>query len=111
MSKEKELPAAASNLANAHPEVWKAYAALGKSVAEAGPLEGETLRLVKLALAIGASREGAVHSHTRRGLSEGISPDALSHVALLAIPTLGLSHAVQALTWISDITGGHSKQS
>ena len=104
MSKDKELPAAASQLARNHPDIWKAYAGLGKAVAEAGPLGGETLRLVKLALAIGASREGAVHSHVRRGLSEGISADALAHVALLAIPTLGLPHAVQALTWIADIT-------
>lgn len=104
MAKPKELPAAAGKLAKTHPEIWKAYAALGKASAEAGPIEGETLRLVKLALAIGASLEGAVHSHTRRGLGEGISPDALAQVALLAIPTLGLPHAVQALTWIWDVT-------
>lgn len=104
MAKERELPAAAGKLAKDHPEVWKAYAALGKTAAEAGPLQGETLRLVKLALAVGASLEGAVHSHTRRALGEGVSKEALAHVALLAIPTLGLPHAVQALTWISDIT-------
>jgi alkylhydroperoxidase/carboxymuconolactone decarboxylase family protein YurZ len=109
MARERELPAAAGKLAKDHPEIWKAYAGLGKAAAEAGPLEGETLRLVKLALAIGASLEGAVHSHTRRALGEGISPDALAHVALLAIPTLGLAHAVQALTWISDITDGRER--
>jgi alkylhydroperoxidase/carboxymuconolactone decarboxylase family protein YurZ len=55
MTKERELPAAAGKLAKSHPEIWKAYAALGKAAAEAGPLDGKTLRLVKLALAIGAS--------------------------------------------------------
>ena len=103
MTKERELPAAAGKLAKSHPEIWKAYASLGKAAAEAGPLDGETLRLVKLALAIGASLEGAVHSHTRRAIGEGVSPEALMQVALLAIPTLGLPHAVQALTWIEDL--------
>ena len=48
--------------------------------------------------------EGAVHSHTRRGLADGLSPEELKHVALLAIPTLGLPQAVKGLTWIEDIT-------
>jgi alkylhydroperoxidase/carboxymuconolactone decarboxylase family protein YurZ len=60
--------------------------------------------LVKLALAVGASLEGAVHSHTRRALVEGISKEALAEVALLGIPTLGLAHSVRALTWIEDLT-------
>jgi alkylhydroperoxidase/carboxymuconolactone decarboxylase family protein YurZ len=104
MEDVKELPGAAGRVAKRHPAIWKAYAALGKATAEAGPIDGSTLRLVKLALAIGGSLEGAVHSHTRRALAEGIPADALAHVALLAVPTLGLARAVQALTWIEDIT-------
>jgi Carboxymuconolactone decarboxylase family. len=68
-----------------------------------GPITGQTLRLVKLALAIGASSEGAVHSHTRRAIHEGIPANALRQVALLAIPTLGFPHAVRGLSWIEDI--------
>ena len=100
----KDLPSGAGRLAERHPKVWAAYAQLGAAVAEEGPLDAKTRRLVKLALSIGKESEGAVHSHTRRALGEGISPDALAQVALLAIPTLGLAHAVQALTWIWDIT-------
>ena len=37
-----------------------------KRVVPAGPLDQKTVRLVKLALAIGAKSEGAVHSHVRR---------------------------------------------
>lgn len=59
---------------------------------------------MKLALAIGAGSEGAVHSHVRRALAEGASREELEHVALLAIPTLGFPQAVAALTWIKDIT-------
>lgn len=103
MSKVK-LPGAAGDLAEAHPDVWKAYAALGEACAEAGPLDARTRRLVKLALAIGAASEGATHSHARRGLAEGIEPEALKQVALLAITTLGLPRAVAATTWIEDVT-------
>lgn len=100
----EQLPSGAGRLARSHPAVCEAYAALGQACAEAGPLEGRTARLVKLALAAGTLSEGAVHSHARRALAEGIPPEEIEHVALLAIPTLGLPQAVKALTWIQDIT-------
>ncbi len=100
----EQLPSGAGEIARAYPEVWAAYAALGKACAEAGPLDRRTARLVKLALAIGAPSEGAVHSHTRRAMADGISPEELKHVALLAIPTLGLPQAAKGLTWIEDVT-------
>lgn len=106
MDRTEELPATAGSIAREFPEVWRAYSALGKATAEAGPLDGKTLRLVKVALAIGAGLEGGVHSHARRAVGEGVSNDELLHVALLAIPTLGLAHAARAMTWIRDVTGG-----
>jgi alkylhydroperoxidase/carboxymuconolactone decarboxylase family protein YurZ len=101
----ENLPSGASRVAQTYPAVWTAFAALGQACSEAGPIEGHTLRLVKLALAIGALSEGAVHSHTRRALAEGVSTDELKQVALLTIPTLGFPQGVKALTWIEDITG------
>lgn len=99
-----DLPGAAGNLAAAHPEVWDAYASLGAATASAGGLSVRERRLVKLALAIGAGSEGAVHSHARRGLAEDIGQQDLHQVALLAIGPLGLPRAVAAGTWISDVT-------
>jgi alkylhydroperoxidase/carboxymuconolactone decarboxylase family protein YurZ len=104
VEKVEELPSGAGEVARAYPAVWEAYAALGKATAEAGPLDSRTRRLVKLALSIGASSEGAVHSHARRAIAEGVSKDELKQVALLAIATLGLPQAVKGLTWIEDIT-------
>src|SRR5512143_3628303 len=103
---ERDLPAGAGRVAERHATVWRAYERLGAGAAcsEAGPVDGRTRRLVKLALAIGAASEGAVHSHVRRALAEGASIEELEHVALLAIPTLGFPRAVAALTWIEDIT-------
>ncbi|MEF8824997.1 MAG: carboxymuconolactone decarboxylase family protein [Haloarculaceae archaeon] len=98
-----ELPSTASTVAETHPDVWDAYADLGEACSDAGPIDGETKRLVKLALAVGAQSEGAVHSHTRRGLEEDVDPEALRHVAMLAVPTLGFPEAVAALSWIDDL--------
>lgn len=100
----KALPGAAGELAEQYPDVWRAYAALGEATAEAGPLSDREKRLVKLALAIGAGSEGAVHSHARRAKSEGMSADDLQHVALLAIGPLGLPRAVAVRTWIEDVS-------
>ena len=96
------MPGAAGKLAEQYPDLWSAYADLGKACAEAGPLTERERRLVKLALAIGAGSEGAVHSHTRRARSEGIEDAAIQQVALLAIGPLGLPRAVAAKTWVED---------
>ncbi len=100
----EELPSTAGDFADEYPEVWDAYAKLGKAGSGAGPIDDETKRLVKLALAIGSQSEGAVHSHVRRGLDEGIEPEALKHAAVLSIPTIGFPQAMAAMTWIEDIT-------
>lgn len=110
MGDERGLPAAAGEVAKAYPEIWRAYAALGAACAQAGPVEGQALRLVKLALAIGAGSEGGVHSHCRRAIEEGVPPEALRQVALLAIPTLGFPRAVAALTWVEDVTDPEARR-
>jgi len=99
----KSLPKQLSRLIERDRDLWDAYQGLGKACAEAGPLDARARRLVKLALAIGARSEGAVHSHARRGLEEGLSAEELRHVAKLAIPTLGFPASVAALSWIGDI--------
>jgi alkylhydroperoxidase/carboxymuconolactone decarboxylase family protein YurZ len=104
MNMSDKLPSAAGDVAQAYPDIWKAYSDLGEACAKVGPLDQKTLRLVKLALAIGVASEGATHSHTRRATAEGISADELKQVAMLAVPTLGFPRAVAALTWIEDVT-------
>ncbi len=100
-----KLPASLDRFVEDQSQVWKAYQDLGKACAEAGPLDARTRRLVKLALAIGARSEGAVHSHVRRAVADGLAPEELRQVALLAIPTLGFPAAMAALTWIEDLSG------
>lgn len=103
-SKPPALPHFAGGVAERHPDLWKAYQLLGKAASECGPLNAREQRLVKLALAIGAGSEGSCHSHTRRALAEKLPADALEHVALLAITSLGWAKAMRGLAWIEDVT-------
>ena len=94
------LPDIVQRLTDEQPAVWAAYNELGKAIAEAGPLDAKTERLIKLALSIGAGLEGAVRSHTRRGLKAGLNKEELEHVALLGITTVGWPRAIAGLSWI-----------
>ena len=93
----------AGEFADAYPAAWEAYQALGKAAGESGPLDARTRRLLKLALAMGARSEGAVHSHCRQAVREGLSAEELRQVAVLAITTLGFPAAMAALSWIGDV--------
>ena len=101
--KLETLPAWAGKVAKTYPVLWKAYTALGRAAADAGPLSERERRLVKLALAIGSGSEGATHSHSRRALAEGLKSDEIKHVALLGVTTLGFPASAAALSWIDDI--------
>ncbi len=98
------LPGAAGDVAKDHPSVWEAYSALGEATAKVGPLTERERRLVKLALAVGAGSEGAVHSHARRAEADGVTKADMEQVAMLAIGPLGFPRAVAARTWIGDVT-------
>jgi AhpD family alkylhydroperoxidase len=98
-----KLPASgAGKLSEDYPAVWSSVVALGKSSAEAGPLDARTRRLIKLALAVGAGSEGAVHSHARQAREEGIPDAELRQVVLLSITTLGFPAAMAAYSWVND---------
>ena len=91
------------------PDVWKAYNQLGEAVKNSGPLDEKTQRLVKLALAVGSGREGAVRAHARRANRAGISPAELEHIAALGITTLGWPTAFAARCWIQQALESETK--
>lgn len=79
-------------------EAWERIAEEGRE----GPIDDETVRLVKLGIAIGAMREGSVHSSVRKAYAMGISREALEQVVALSAGTIGLPSTVAAWTWIQD---------
>lgn len=102
-SASNALPARYLKFQKAHPEVFKAYAALGAATQKAGPLPTKTRAIAKLAIAVGGRREGAVHSHTRRALEAGCTADEVRHVVLLATTTIGFPAMMSALSWVEDV--------
>lgn len=101
----QELPKAYQDFVDKYQSIWAAYDQLGAAVHQQGPLDEKSRELVKLGIAVGAGLEGAVHSHARKLLAAGASPDEIRHVVLLAIPTVGFPAMMAALTWIEDELG------
>lgn len=98
-----QLPARYQQFEKRYPAVMEALERLGEVTQSAGPLDNKTRALVKLGIAIGALREGAVHSHTRRALEAGCTPDELRHVGVLAITTIGFPSTMATMSWVEDI--------
>jgi len=85
------------------PEVAKAYDLLATGCHGWGPLDEKTRRLIKSGIAIGLSSEGAVRSHARRALEEGISPDELRHAVLIALTTAGFPTMIASMKWVEEV--------
>jgi len=85
------------------PEIAKTYDAIATSCHQWGPLEAKTRQLVKLGIAIGTNSEGAVRSHARRALEEGVTPDELRHAVLMALTTAGFPYMVASMKWVEEV--------
>ncbi|MDM8349226.1 carboxymuconolactone decarboxylase family protein [Pseudomonas sp. sp1636] len=88
-----------------HPDYFDAVEALGKAVRNAGPLEQQVVQLVQLGAAAAIRSEGAVHSHVRRALEAGVTPEQIHHALLSLTSTIGFPTVVAALSWADDVMG------
>ena len=104
MRAEAKPPAAHRDFVRRFPRIDEAWE-LVSAAAEAGPLEPRTARLVKLGIAIGAMREGAVHSSVRKARAAGASAAEMEQVLALAATTIGFPATVAAFTWVREETG------
>jgi len=102
MSKLPEPPKTYKEFSSRYPKLTEAWDLIGQAGDE-GPLDEKTRRLIKLGIAIGAQREGAVHASVRKGLAQGVTKKEMEQVVALAAGTIGLPSAVAAFTWIRDI--------
>jgi AhpD family alkylhydroperoxidase len=85
-----------------YPSVVEAYDALRDACNATGPLDDKEIALVKLAASIGAGANRTVHMHAKKALRAGVSPEALRQIALVALPTIGLPAALDALRWVDE---------
>lgn len=102
------LPKVFTRFADDYPAVMDAYRVLAEQLQAAGPLSERERRLVKLGIAVGGASEGAVRSHARRALAEGVGPEAVRQVSVLAITTAGYPRAIAAFGWINEVLDGET---
>jgi 4-carboxymuconolactone decarboxylase len=91
------------SLKKKHPEYFAAVEALGQAVRDSGPLDSKTVHLIQLAAAATIRSEGAVHSHVRRALEDGVTPDEIRHALMCLTSTIGFPNVTAALSWAEDI--------
>lgn len=88
-----------------YPDYFAAVEALGTAVHRMGPLDERTVQLVQLGAAAATRSEGAVHSHVRRALDAGASPEQVHHALLALTSTIGFPAVAAALSWADDVLG------
>jgi 4-carboxymuconolactone decarboxylase len=98
-------PAIHQTFVTRFPKLGQAWETIHEAGAD-GPLDERTARLIRLGIAIGAMRDGAVSASVRKALALGISRAEIEQVIALAAGTLGLPATVAIFTWIRDDLDG-----
>ena len=101
MPQLKEPPKKYKEFVQRYPLLWEAWEKIALAGKE-GPLDEKTARLIKLAIAIGAMREGAVHASVRKAKALGITGAEIEQVVALAAGTLGMPSTVAVFSWARD---------
>jgi alkylhydroperoxidase/carboxymuconolactone decarboxylase family protein YurZ len=102
MKPSSEPPKKYSDFVERFTKLGEAWEAIHMAEAE-GPLDPRTARLVKLAVAIGAFKEGAVHAAVRKAREAGVTAEEMHQVVVLATATLGMPSTVAAYGWVQDV--------
>lgn len=101
MSSMPESPQAHKDFVARYPQLGKAWELIA-AAGHQGSFDEKTIRLLKLATAIGAMREGAVHASVRKALAMGITNADVEQVVAVAASVLGLPAVVATHTWVQD---------
>lgn len=103
MAKRQDVPKFLVQLQKQHRKFFAAVEGLGKAIRKEGPIDEKTGHLIQLAAAATLRSEGAVHSHAKRALEAGATPQELHHAIILVTSTIGFPNVVAALSWVDDV--------
>lgn len=98
-----ELPGQYQSIRKRFKKYFKALENFGKAARESGPIDDKTAHLIQMAAAAAIWSEGSVHSHARRALEAGATPDELHHAVILISSTVGFPNVSAALSWVDDV--------
>jgi len=107
--KTSRPPALHQQFVGRFPKLGKAWDLVNEE-GGSGPLDAKTQRLVKLAIAIGAMREGAVHSGVRKARDAGASLAEMEQVVALAASTIGFPASVAVWSWVREEAAGRARR-
>ena len=99
--RSRRPPATYRSFVEKYPELGRAWESMRRAEKE-GPLDERTQRLVKLGIALGGLREGAVHSAVRKAGAAGVTRAEIDQVIALAASTLGMPATVAVYSWVRD---------
>lgn len=102
MSPDK-FPSHYESLKSRFPTVMDALESLGGSLRSEGPIDTKTGHLIQLAAAAVIQSEGGVHSHTRRAIEAGATPDEVYHAIMLLLTPIGFPRVAAAISWVDDV--------
>jgi 4-carboxymuconolactone decarboxylase len=100
--KEGELPGHYMGIRKRYKEYGKILNELGQTAKQAGPIDEKTSELVQLAASAAIRSEGAVHSHARRAMELGASPEEIYHVLIVLTSTIGFPTVAASISWVDD---------
>jgi 4-carboxymuconolactone decarboxylase len=102
---ESDFPKWYSKTRQQYREYFEALENLGETVRKQGPLDERTSHLIQLAAAAAIRSEGSVHSHARRAIKAGATPEEIYHTIMLLTTTIGFPTTSAALSWVYDLVG------
>jgi 4-carboxymuconolactone decarboxylase len=103
--KNPDVPQPYLALRTRYPKVLQALDVLGETLRQAGPLPAKESHLIQLAASVASRSEGAAHSHARRAIEAGATPEEIRHTVLLLVSTIGFPATVAGLAWVEDVLG------
>jgi len=98
-----EYPKHFLKLKEKYPQLIEAYERAGELGRKAGPLQDKYTHLIQMAACVALRSEGGVHSHTRRALEAGTTPEEIYHALALLISSAGFPAVSAGFSWVNDV--------
>jgi AhpD family alkylhydroperoxidase len=98
-----ELPKHYRSIRERFRKYGEALDQLGEAVRSSGPIDNKTSQLIQMAAAAAIRSEGGVHSHARRAMEQGASPEEVYHSLILLTSTIGFPNVAAAISWVDDL--------
>lgn len=85
-----------------YPKLETAWELINEAGQE-GCFDEKTIRLLKLAIAMGAMKQGAISAGVRKALAMGIPVAEIEQIIALTPGTLGMSSTVAVFSWVHEV--------